>query len=91
MKIRPSTALLAVAAVLPCAAPIASAQEKLAEAVVVTATRQTQRADEVLASTEIIEREQIERAGHSSLIEVLQAVPGVQVTSNGGAGSSSSV
>nr|WP_269140110.1 TonB-dependent receptor [Pseudothauera rhizosphaerae] len=50
-----------------------------------------QRAEEVLASTEVIEREAIERAGHSTLIDVLRTIPGVRVASNGGPGSNSSL
>lgn len=90
MKIRYSAVALALAAAFPCSSVALASAEKTADAVVVTATRQAQRADEVLASVEVIEREQIERAGQSTLIDVLRAIPGVRVTSNGGPGSNSS-
>lgn len=61
------------------------------EAVVVTASRQQQRIEDSLAAVEVIEREDIERAGHSSLIEVLRALPGIRVTANGGAGANANV
>lgn len=90
MTIRIRAAALAVAAAFPCSAALAST-DAVGETVVVTATRQQQRADEVLASVEVIDREQIERAGHSTLIDVLRTVPGLRVASNGGAGSNASL
>ncbi|MFC5769096.1 TonB-dependent receptor domain-containing protein [Thauera sinica] len=61
------------------------------DAVVVTATRQVERASDALAAIEVIDREDIERAGHSSLVELLSARAGIQVTTNGGAGSTSKI
>ncbi|AUM01033.1 TonB-dependent receptor domain-containing protein [Pseudothauera hydrothermalis] len=91
MKTCLSAAALTLAAALPCSVSAQASVEKIAEPVVVTATRQAQRADEVLASVEVIEREQIERAGQSTLIDLLRAVAGVRVASNGGPGSNASV
>ena len=91
MNVRLGAAAIAVAAAFPFHLPSAFAQEKVADTVVVTATRQAQRENEVLASVEVIEREQIERAGQSTIIELLATQPGVQISSNGGAGASSSV
>ena len=71
--------------------PVGLAYASIAETVVVTATRQRQRADEVIASVEVIEREEIERAAHSTLIDVLRSRPGVRVASNGGPGANASV
>lgn len=59
--------------------------------VVVTATRQASRDSEQIASVELIDREMIERSGAQSLAELLAGVPGVRLTSNGGAGSNSAV
>ncbi|HRP94987.1 MAG TPA: TonB-dependent receptor [Rhodocyclaceae bacterium] len=89
MKFRLTTA--AVAAAFPLSAPLALAQDAVGETVVVTATRQHQRADEVLASVEVIDRKAIEQAGHSTLVELLSAQPGVQVVSTGGPGSNASI
>jgi len=59
--------------------------------VVITATRQEMRASEVLADVTVIEREEIERAGQDTLIDLLARQQGVQVTQSGGAGTASSI
>ena len=59
--------------------------------VIVTATRTATRASTVLSDTSVIDRAQIERAGQSTLTELLQSQPGVQITANGGPGSVSAV
>lgn len=80
------------APLLSVSLPAVSAQDESAlEPVVVTATRQRQRAEDSLASVQVLEREDIERAGHSTLIEVLRALPGLQVSANGGPGSNANV
>jgi len=91
MKIRLVAAAVAMPAAFTIHSPLAFAQEQVAAAVVVTATRQDQRVDEVLSSVSVIEREQIERAGQSSIIDLLATQSGVQISTNGGPGSSSSV
>ncbi|MFM9835999.1 MAG: TonB-dependent receptor domain-containing protein [Methylophilaceae bacterium] len=58
---------------------------------VVTAARVPQPRESVIADITVIDREEIERAGQSSLIELLQSQPGIQVSSNGGAGQTTSV
>lgn len=63
----------------------------LSEDVVVTASRIALPRDSVLADVTVIGREDIERAGQSTLVELLQRQPGVEISSNGGAGKSSSV
>ena len=91
MKIRFCTTAIAVASAFPMYLPSALAQDRLGEAVVVTATRQQQRADETLSSVDVITREQIERGGHSTLTELLAAQPGIQVSSNGGPGANTGI
>ncbi len=59
--------------------------------VIVTASRVPQAPENVLADVTVIDREEIERAGQSTLVELLQMQPGVEITSNGGAGTSSSI
>ncbi len=59
--------------------------------VVVTATRSAQPKEAVIADVTVIEREEIERAGGSSLINLLSRQAGVQINSSGGAGTTSSV
>lgn len=92
IPIRYSMLCASFAAAVPLSISTASASDEPAlESVVVTATRQRQRAEDSLASVQVLEREDIQRAGHSSLIEVLRALPGVQVSANGGPGSNSNV
>ncbi len=59
--------------------------------VVVTASRMEQSKKNVIADVTVINREDIERAGQSTFIELLQTQPGVEIASNGGAGKTSSV
>lgn len=81
-------------AICSCVLGSAFAQEKLSQElapVVVTATRTPQRVNEVTSDITVITREEIEKAGQSSLLEILQRQPGVQVTSSGGRGTQSGV
>lgn len=59
--------------------------------VVVTANRVEEARDSVLSDVSVITREDIERAGQSTLAELLRTQPGLQVESNGGFGSASAV
>lgn len=59
--------------------------------VVTTATRTAQPKEAVIADVTVIDREEIERAGVSSLANLLSRQAGVQVNMSGGAGKASSV
>jgi len=59
--------------------------------VVVTASRIEQPIKNVIGDVTVIEREEIERAGQSSFIELLQTQPGIEISSTGGPGKTSSV
>lgn len=59
--------------------------------VVVTASRIPQSTENVLADVTVVTRDEIERAGQSTLVELLQRQPGIQITSNGGAGKASGI
>jgi len=59
--------------------------------IVVTATRQQQRASELLADFSILSRDDIEQAGPATLAELLARQPGIQSSSNGGPGKASSL
>lgn len=61
------------------------------DAIVVTATRQAQRANELLANVSVISREEIEAAGQTTLPELLARQPGVETATSGAPGSASSV
>ncbi|WP_211824974.1 TonB-dependent receptor domain-containing protein [Kistimonas asteriae] len=59
--------------------------------VVVTASRTAQTIDETLAPVTVISRKDIEQSQASSVPELLKRVPGMQVATTGGAGSTTSI
>src|SRR5689334_19447276 len=59
--------------------------------VVVTASRIPQSRENVIADVTVIDREEIERAGQSTLVELLQTQPGIEIESNGGPGAAANV
>jgi vitamin B12 transporter len=59
--------------------------------VVVTASRISQPRESVIADVTVIDREEIERAGQSTFVELLQAQPGIEISSSGGAGKTSHI
>ena len=59
--------------------------------VVVTASRTAQTIDETLAPVTVISRKDIEQSQASSVPELLKRVPGMQVATNGGAGSTTGI
>lgn len=59
--------------------------------VVVTAARVAQSRDAVIGDVSVIDRETIERAGQSTLVELLQTQPGIEITNNGGYGKLSGI
>ncbi|MDR0996058.1 MAG: TonB-dependent receptor plug domain-containing protein, partial [Zoogloeaceae bacterium] len=62
------------------------------DAVLVTATRQPMRANELLSDTTVIGKKEIEAAGPASTVtDLLSRQPGLEVKADGGPGSSSSV
>ncbi len=81
MKSRHLLAAAVAAALLPCAG---SADEL--ETVVVTATRTPRSLDQVLASVEVLDREDIERLQARSLMDLLRGLPGISFSNNGGPG-----
>ncbi len=72
--------------------PLIAAETSInAKDVIVTASRTPQQKENVIADVTVINQEEIERAGQSTLTELLQRQPGVEISSNGGAGSNSTV
>jgi vitamin B12 transporter len=59
--------------------------------VVVTASRIAESRENVLADVSVITREEIERAGQSTLAELLSTQPGIQIESNGGLGATTNI
>lgn len=83
--------LAAVVAAPPGAGAMAADATTDAEAVVVTATRQATRANEVIADVTVLDRAAIEQAGSTTLPALLARQPGLHVVDNGGAGKSASI
>ena len=71
--------------------PAFSAENIELDDVVVTAARVPQPRESVIADITVIDSEEIQRAGQTTLVELLQLQPGVEISSNGGAGKLSSV
>jgi len=87
-RLKPLVAFLPLAFFQPI-----QATEQLAslDTMVVTATRQPMRVNEVLTDVSIIERTDIEAAGHTNLEQILAAQPGIQIVANGSWGANSSL
>lgn len=61
------------------------------DTVVVTATRQATRSNELLSDVSVITREQIEQAGQTTIEQLLAQQPGLEYSANGGPGQGSSI
>jgi vitamin B12 transporter len=59
--------------------------------VVVTASRTSQARENVIGDVTVIERQEIERMGAGSVTDLLRMQPGVQISTNGGAGTASNI
>lgn len=59
--------------------------------IVVTANRVPQSRDSVIGDVSVISRDEIERAGQSTLTELLSTQPGIEIESNGGVGATSNI
>ncbi len=89
MPARLSRAIAALCA-LTFVLPVHAADDP-ADEIVVTATRTPTRASAVVSDISVITRAEIDQAGASSLAEILQAQPGLEITQNGGLGTAQSV
>ena len=81
--------LAATIAALFSTAPHAADQQL--DSVVVTATRQATRSNELTSDVSVITRAEIDQAGESTLAQLLARQPGIQYVANGGAGTNSGV
>ncbi|MDD7805901.1 MAG: TonB-dependent receptor [Endozoicomonas sp. (ex Botrylloides leachii)] len=61
--------------------------DRMLDEVIVTASRRAETAEEALAPVTIITRKQIEQSQATSVAQLLSRTPGLQIASNGGAGS----
>ena len=83
---------LCIAIALSMMTSTASAEDaSQLDQVVVTASRTAQTVDETLAPVTVISREQIERSQATSVTELLNQAPGVQIAYTGGIGSKTGV
>lgn len=75
-------------AALGCALPLAAAAQSTPvsrlDHIVVTPSRSAQLASEVIGDVTVIDKTELERAGQTSVAEILAKQPGVQFSSNGG-------
>jgi vitamin B12 transporter len=71
--------------------PVYSAENIELGAVVVTASRIQEPLSATLRDVSVIDREQIERGGQTTLVELLQQQPGVEIDNSGGSGKVSSI
>ena len=76
---------------LAFASPVYAAENIELEDVVVTASRIAQPRESVIADVTVINREEIQRSGQATLVELLQLQPGIEITSNGGAGKTAGI
>lgn len=83
---------IAVAGLASALAAIpALAQDIITDVVVVTASRTPQQLTDVLGDVTVITEQEIRQAGQTSLVELLNSQPGVEVSQTGGIGKSSSI
>ncbi len=86
----PFAGVAAIACLCTHSSVIAQTGEPL-DPVVVTATRTPVKASEVIADITVIDRATLDRIEGRTLVEVLSQAPGIQFSSNGGLGKSSSL
>lgn len=74
----------------PFSATANAADSELGQ-IVVTATRQATRSNELLSDVSVITRAEIEQSGQSSIEQLLARQPGIEYTANGGPGTNSGI
>jgi vitamin B12 transporter len=88
MNLRLSALGMALAGLWPLSA---HTQHTLPETVVTATRLLTPPSDTLLVSAHVLDRQAIEASGHTSLADLLSSLPGIRVSTNGGAGAASSV
>ena len=87
MKIKHIASLISLGLALPTFA----AENISLDDVVVTATRTPQPREALIADVSVIAAEEIKRGGQTTLVELLQQQPGVEIDNSGGTGKVSSI
>lgn len=82
---------LIAAAIAAISLPLYTLAAEDEAAVIVTATRMPARASELLNDVTVLHRDDIEASGAATLPELLASQPGMQFTTNGGAGKTTSL
>ncbi|MFA0012614.1 TonB-dependent receptor [Vibrio lentus] len=82
---------VAVASLLSPISNLHAQEASTDETMVVTANRFEQPLSDVIASTTVVSKQEIEETQAKSLVDVLKRVPGVEVSQSGGRGHSASV
>ncbi|TKF18801.1 TonB-dependent receptor [Vibrio genomosp. F6] len=82
---------IAVASLLTPISYLHAQEASADETMVVTANRFEQPLNEVIASTTVITKQEIEEYQAKSLVDVLKRVPGIEVSQTGGRGQSASI
>ena len=88
---RQTTLTLALSAVFASSAFAETLPEVVGETIVVTATRTPQKASQVIGDITVITARQISEAGQTTLVELLQKQPGIEITQYGGAGTGADI
>ncbi len=88
-RVRLAVLLLALAAVFPALSQTGGSPEL--KETVITASRVATPVTDVIADVSVIDREELDRAGQSSLRDILAQQPGIQMGSNGSYRSNTSI
>jgi vitamin B12 transporter len=88
---RQTTLALALGAVFIASAHAETLPEFIGETIVVTPTRTPQKSSQVIGDVTVITSRQISEAGQTTLVELLQKQPGVELTQYGGAGTGADI
>lgn len=75
---------------LPLVCSLNTQAQNNLDTIIVTANRQETRVSELLADATVIDQAEIERNGQGSVADLLARQPGIQVSSNGGPGTTTS-
>ena len=86
-----SKKIIASLIALAFVSPSYSAENIELDDVVVTASRTPQPLESVIADVSVISADEIQRSGQATLVELLQLQPGIEITSNGGAGKTAGI
>lgn len=88
---RQTTLALALGVVFSSFAYAETLPEVIGETIVVTATRMPQKASQVIGDMTVIGAREIGEAGQTTLVELLQQQPGIEITQYGGAGTGADI